>query len=323
MRRWICVLALFALLMPALPAMAQDYPTKPVRLVVPFPGGSSSDAVARVIADRLGARLGQSVVIDNRPGASGTIGATEIVRAAPDGYTFGLFSTSTTTVAPHLNPDLQYDPRKDIAPISMIGGAPYVLVVYPGLKANTLKEFIDYAKKNPGKINYGSAGVASLAFLATSDFANRVDIDIVHVPYKAAAQTVPDMISGRLESQFATIAVALPSIRGGKLRALATTGKQRLAILPDVPTVMEAGVPGYEATLWFAFAMPKGVPDAVIQRLNKELTEILTSTDGRKALENLGLTPEPGPPQAVLDRINSEYERWGAVAEKAGIKKTK
>jgi tripartite-type tricarboxylate transporter receptor subunit TctC len=304
-------------------AASGDWPQRSVRLVVPFPGGSSSDAVARVIADRLTSRLGQPVVIDNRPGASGNIGAEAIVRSEPDGYTFGLFSTSTTTVAPHLSKNLSYDPRKDIKPIGMIGGAPYVVVVYPGMPVKTLKEFVDYAKANPKKINYGSAGVASLAFLATSHFEAVTGIEMTHVPYKAAAQTVPDMISGRLESQFATIAVALPAIRGNQLRALAVTGSKRLALLPDVPTVQEAGVPNYEAQLWFAFALPAKAPDAVAARLNRELNAILTSDDGRKALENLGLTPEPGPPDAVTRRIESEYKRWGEVAERAGVKVTK
>jgi tripartite-type tricarboxylate transporter receptor subunit TctC len=302
---------------------AGDWPNRPVRLIVPFPGGSSSDAVARAIADRLGPRLGQPVVIENRPGASGNIGADAVVKAEPDGYTFGLFSTSTATVAPHLSKNLTYDPRKDIKPIGMIGGAPYIVVVYPGMPVKTLKDFIAYAKANPGKVNYGSAGVASLAFLATYYFESTTGIQMTHVPYKAAAQTVPDMISGRLESQFATVAVALPSVRSGALRALAVTGSQRLALVPDVPTVAEAGVPGYDAQLWFAFALPANAPDAVAQRLNRELNAVLNSDDGKKALEGLGLTPEPGPPEAVTKRIDVEYKRWGEVAERAGIKVTK
>ncbi len=310
----------------AAPAVAQnapgDWPSRPVRLIVPFPGGSSSDAVARAIADRLGPRLGQPVVIENRPGASGNIGADAVVKAEPDGYTFGLFSTSTLTVAPHLSKNLTYDPRKDIKPIGMIGGAPYVVVVYPGMPVKSLKEFIAYAKANPGKVNYASAGVASLAFLATSYFESMTGITMTHVPYKAAAQTVPDMISGRLESQFATVAVALPSVRSGQLRALAVTGKQRLALLPDVPTVAEAGVPGYDAQLWFTFALPVKTPDAIAQKLNRELNAVLISAEGKAALENLGLTPEPGPPEAVSQRIEVEHKRWGEVAARAGIKVT-
>ena len=310
----------------AQPAQAQSndkWPSKPLRVIVPFPAGSSSDAVARVIAEQLGPRLGQQVVVDNRPGASGNIGADALVRSEPDGYTFGLFSTSTSTVAPHLNPNLSYDPLKDIKPVGMIGGAPYIVVVYPGLKATTLKEFIELAKASPGKISYGSAGVASLAFLATSHFEHMTGIEMVHVPYKSASQTVPDMVSGRLESQFATMAVSLPGVKAGQLRALAVTGKERLALLPDVPTVAESGVKGYEAELWFAFAMPNGSPDEAVKGLNEALNAVLRSDEGRKALENLGLTPQPGPPEAVTEQIAREHKRWGEVAERAGIKKTK
>jgi tripartite-type tricarboxylate transporter receptor subunit TctC len=201
----------------------------------------------------------------------------------------------------------------------MVGGAPYVLVIYPGLPAKTMKELIALAKKQPGKLNFGSAGVTSLAYLATAQFADQVGIKITHVPYKAAAQTVPDMLTGRLEIQFATIAVARPSIDGGKLRALAVTGKERMTIFPTVPTVAEAGLPGYEATLWFALAMPNGTPDAIVSRFNKELTALLKEKETHAALEKLGLTPEPGTPQVVMARIKSEHKRWGEVARRAGI----
>jgi len=333
MLRWIG--AALAALLAAAPFMTQvmtqpayaqadgNWPSKPVRVIVPFPAGSSSDAVARVIADRLGPHLGQQVVVDNRPGASGNIGADALVRSEPDGYTFGLFSASTATVAPHLNANLSYDPLKDIKPVGMIGGAPYIVVVYPGLGVKSLKEFVELAKAKPGKISYGSAGVASLAFLATSHFESVTGIEMTHVPYKSASQTVPDMVSGRLESQFATVAVSLPSIQSGKLRALAVTGKERLALLPDVPTVAEAGVPGYDAELWFSFAMPVGAPDVAVKRLNEALNTVLRSKEGREALEKLGLTPQPGPPEAVTEQIAREHKRWGEVAERAGIKKSK
>jgi tripartite-type tricarboxylate transporter receptor subunit TctC len=203
----------------------------------------------------------------------------------------------------------------------MIGGAPYVLVIYPGLPAKTMKDLIALAKKQPGKLNFGSAGVTSLAFLATAQFADLVGIDITHVPYKAASQTVPDMLTGRLEMQFATIAVARPSIDAGQLRALAVTGKERLPIFPTVPTVAQAGLPGFEATLWFALAMPVGTPDGIVNRLNKEFTALLNDKETRKALENLGVTAEPGTPAAVMERIRSEHKRWGEVAKKAGVAK--
>jgi tripartite-type tricarboxylate transporter receptor subunit TctC len=303
----------------AVPAAAQDWPQKPITAVVPFPPGSSSDAVVRLLAEHLSPRLGQPVVIDNRPGAGGTIGATSLSRSDADGYTFGLLSTSTATVAPNLRPNLAYNPLKDFSLLGMVGGAPYIVVIYPGLPIKNLQGLIDYAKANPGKLNYGSAGVTSLANLATVSFAQTTGIDIKHVPYKAAAQTVPDMLSGRLEMQFATIAVARPSVEGGKLRALAVTSPKRLPIFPDVPTVMEAGVPDFSATLWFVLAMPAGVPDAIVTRFNRALNEVLSSEKGRTGLLGFGLAAEPGPPGAARDQIVREMKRWGEVAGRAGL----
>src|SRR5712692_4708206 len=222
------------------------WPQRPIRLVVPFPAGSSTDIIARIIAQKLGPRLGQQIVIENRSGASGNIGAETVAKATPDGYTIGIATASTHAVAASLSANLPYDPIKDFAPVGMIGSQPYVLVVYPGLPAHSLSELIALAKAKPGTLNYGSAGVASLAHLATALFASMASVDIVHVPYKSSSQSMTDMITGRLDMQFATIAPSLPSIRAGQLRALVISGKKRATVLAEVPTVAESGIAGYE-----------------------------------------------------------------------------
>jgi tripartite-type tricarboxylate transporter receptor subunit TctC len=280
----------------ALPAaLAQDgeggWPERPLRLVVPFPAGSSTDIVARIIAQKLASRLGQQVVIENRAGASGNIGA-----------------------------EMVDDPIADFAPVGMIGSQPYVLVVFPGLPVHRLSELIALAKVKPGTLNYGSAGVASLAHLATALFASMASVDIVHVPYKSSSQSMTDMITGRLDMQLATIAPSLPNIRAGLLRALATSGSERVAVLPQVPTVAEAGIAGYEAALWISFVAPAGTQPSPLARLNRELNAILDSAEGREALVAQGMMPEPGPPQALTTRTRADIEKWRGVAAKAGIK---
>jgi tripartite-type tricarboxylate transporter receptor subunit TctC len=296
------------------------WPDRPLRLIVPFPAGASTDIIARIVAQKLGTRLGQQVVIENRAGASGNIGADALAKAAPDGYTLGIATASTHAVAASLSAALPYDPLKDFAPVAMLGGQPYVLVLYPGVPARNLAELVALAKAKPGQLNYGSAGVASLAHLATALFANMAGIEITHVPYKSSAQSVTDMITGRLDMQFATIAPTLPNIRAGQLRALVSSGKARAAVLPEVPTVAESGLAGYEASLWVALMMPAATSPAIVARLNREVNEILASAEGRDALVAQGVDAEIGPPQAVTERIRADIVKWRGVVAKAGIK---
>ncbi len=298
----------------------RSWPDRPLRLIVPFPAGSSTDLVARLVGQRLSARLGQQVVIDNRAGASGNIGADAISKAAPDGYTLGIATASTHALAVSLSTNLPYDPIKDFAPVAMIGSQPYVLVIYPGLPARNISELIALAKAKPGTLNYGSAGVASLAHLAAALFANLAGISLTHVPYKSSAQSTTDMITGRLDMQFATIGPTLANIQAGKLRALVTTGTRRASALPDVPTVAEAALPGYEAVLWMALVMPPTTPSAVTARLNREVNDILSSADVKEALVAQGLDAEPSPPEAVTQRIRADIDKWRGVIAKAGIR---
>ena len=305
-------------------AMAQapdaGWPERPIRLVVPFPAGSSTDIIARIIAQKLGHRVGQQIVIENRAGASGNIGADAVAKAAPDGYTIGIATASTHAVAASLSANLPYDPIRDFAPVSMIGSQPYVLVLYPGLPAHNLAELLALAKAKPGTLNYGSAGVASLAHLATALLASMAGVTLTHVPYKSSAQSVTDMMTGRLDMQFATIAPTLPNIQAGQLRALVTSGRTRVVALPEVPTVAKSGIAGYEAALWVSFVAPPATPAAIVARLNREVNEILSSAEGKEALVAQGMEAQPGPPDAVTERIQTDIEKWRAVVTKAGIR---
>jgi len=304
----------------AIAAGEDGLPERPLRLVVPFPAGSSTDIIARIVAQKLSPRLGQQIVIENRAGASGNIGADAVAKAAPDGYTIGIATASTHAVAASLSPNLPYDPIRDFAPVGMIGSQPYVLVLHPALPARNLAELIALAKAKPGTLNYGSAGIASLAHLATELFASMAGVNIIHVPYKSSSQSMTDMITGRLDMQFATIAPSLPTIRAGQLRALVTSGKTRVAALPELPTVAEAGIAGYEAALWVSFVVPSGTPPRIIARLNREVNDVLESSDGTEALVAQGMAPEPGPPEALTERIRGDIEKWRGVAAKAGIR---
>ena len=313
---------LLALAASAATAFAQPaaYPDRPVRLIVPFPAGSATDTVSRLLAQKFSIRLGQQVVVENRPGASGNIGVDLIAKAAPDGYTVGLITASTHGVAPALGAKLPYDPFKDFKPISMIGAAPYALVLYPGIPVKTVSDLVALAKTKPGQLNYGSAGLASLAHLAAALFESETGIDMTHIPYKSSAQSSIDMITGRLDMQFATVAPTLQNIRDGKLRALATTGRKRVSALPEVPTMIESGVKDYDVALWIAYVTPAGTPDAVVGRLNREMVAILNDPETAEALRKQGFDPDPGPPEAVSARVRSEVEQWRALVAKTGIK---
>jgi tripartite-type tricarboxylate transporter receptor subunit TctC len=301
-------------------AAQTGWPSKPIRLIAPFPPASTSDVIGRVLGQKMSQRLGQPVVVDNRVGASGNIGADAIAKAAPDGYTIGIVTSSTHAVAVSLSAKLPYDPIKDFTPITMLANSPYVLVLYPGVPAKDIKQLIALARTKPGALNYGSAGPASLAHLAGALFANLTATQLTHVPYKSSSQSVIDLISGRLEMQFATIAPTLANIRAGQLRALAVTGRRRSDALPDVPTMDEAGVTGYEATLWFALVAPSGLPAGIATKLQQETLEILNSAEMKETLAQQGFVPDPGTPDALAAQIRGDIAKWRDVIAKAGIK---
>jgi tripartite-type tricarboxylate transporter receptor subunit TctC len=298
---------------------AADWPTRPIHLIVPFPAGSSSDIVARLIAQKLGERLGRQLVVENRPGASGNLGTETVAHAAPDGYTLGLANTSTHTLSPSLMAKPAYDPLKDFAPISMIGAAPFVLALYPGVPARSVQELIALAKTRPGKLSFASAGPATLANLAGVLFAKMAKIELTPVSYRGSGQEVFDVIEGRVDMQFGTIPPTLNLIHDGKIRPIAVTGAERNLILPDVPTVAEGGLPGYESVLWHALYAPAGTPPPIVMRLNAEVNAILRSGDVVEAFAKLGVEVEPGTPAALADRIAGDLKKWHDVIVDAGI----
>jgi tripartite-type tricarboxylate transporter receptor subunit TctC len=301
------------------PAFGQEWPARPIRLIVPFTAGSSSDIVARIVAQKLGERLKQQVFVENRVGASGNLGSEAVARAEPDGYTMGLANASTHAVAPSLSSRLGYDPVRDFAPVSMLGSSPFVLSVYPGLSARTVAELIGLAKAKPRTLTYASAGPATLAHLSGALFEKMGRIEMVHVPYRGTAQAAIDLMEGRVDMQFGTIPPSIGNIRDGRLRAIGITGAVRNPTLPDVPTIAESGLPGYESSLWQGYVMPARTPSGIIARANREVTTVLNDAGVRAALIEQGVEPEPGPPAALGDRMRADVAKWHDVIVSAGI----
>jgi tripartite-type tricarboxylate transporter receptor subunit TctC len=295
-----------------------EWPDRPIKMIVPFPAGSSSDMVGRIVAAKMAEGLGQQVIVENRPGGSTIIGTDAVAKAAPDGYTIELANTTTHSASVALNATLPFDPVKDFAPIAMIGSAPFVLLSATKLEAKTLKEVVALAKAEPGKLSYASAGTGTLAHLAGELFKGKAGVDITHVPYRSSGQSMFDLMQGRIELSVSTIPPTLQHIREGKLRALATMGERRNLMLPDIPTVAEAGVPGCEAELWNAILVPAKVPPDIIRKLNAVLAAV-ASPDVHQALTIQGIDPEPGPPEALAKRIASDIVKWREVVAAAHI----
>lgn len=314
------VAAVAAVMMSAqFTARAAEWPDRPIHLIVPFPAGSSSDIVARIVAQALGEKLGQTLVVENRPGASGEIASEYVAHAAPDGYTLGLINTSFTLL-PSLTATHQYDPIKSFAPVSMLGASPFILASYPGLPAHTVQDVIALAKSEPGKHTFAEAGPGTLANLAGLLFNKMAGIQITPVSYRGSEQEVPDLIAGRVDTAYVTIPPTLPLIRQGQVRAIAVTGAQRSPALPDVPTIAEAGLAGYEAVLWQAINAPAGTPAPILARLNSETNALLRESKTVNALARVGVEAEPSTPQQLADRIAADIRKWHEVIVSAGVK---
>ena len=316
-RAWALVFLSLAIGFP-LSSAAQDYPTKPVRLIVPFPPGGSNDVVGRMVAQQLSLRLGQQVVVDNRAGAGGTIGTDAASQAAPDGYTL-----LAVSLAHAVNPWLyktRYDSIKSFSPVAIFATGPNVLVVHPDLPVNSVQDLLALARQRPGKILYATAGVGSFQHLGAELFKLMAQINTVHVPYKGGGPAMVDLIGGHVHYQLGSLIQTTPHIRSGKLKALATGGAKRNPILPDVPTVSEAGVPGYEANNWWGIVAPIGTPKAVIERLSKEVGEALNSEQLKKAFAAEGATIVQMTPDEFGRFIEDETAKWGKVVKEANIK---
>lgn len=318
MRLAVALLSLFSIVSAA---AAQDaWPSRQIRMVVPLPAGSSVDVIGRLVAAKLGERLGQTVVIENRAGASGAIGSDVVAKSAPDGYTLGMATTTTHVTNAIVNPKLAYDPIKDFTAVALVGVVPYVLSVSPKLPVKNVKELLALAKSKPGALNYSSVGLGSVAHLATELLAGMTGVKLNHVPYRASSQAVIDLAEGRIDITFGTLGSSLPLIRAGKVRALAVSTAKRASQAPDVPTMAEAGVPGFEVSLWFALVAPANLPVPVAARLNKEVNAIVSDPAVIKGLDLQAMQTNPIPLDGMGGFIRNELTRWRAIAAKAGVK---
>jgi tripartite-type tricarboxylate transporter receptor subunit TctC len=314
------VLLAFAFLAFQGVAFAQAWPAKPIRLMVPFPPGGSTDIVARIVAQKLSEKLGQSIVIENRGGAGGTIGTAIIAKSAPDGYNLAVASTSTHVVAPGVYAKLEYDPVKDFAPIGLMAVSPYLLVVNPSVPAKTLKELVALAKKQPGRLNYASAGVGSTTHLAMEMLKHASSTYMLHIPYNGNGPAGTAVIGGQVEVLFGSLPALLPHAKSGRARALAVGTPKRSPSLPDVPTVAESGYPGFDASLWLAIMAPAGTPQAVIERLNRELNAIVAAADTREAFDKAGTEPLTGTPADLSAMIRDGVPKYAQIIKTAGVK---
>jgi len=301
-------------------AAADTYPTKPIRIIVPFPPGGPADALARIVGDRLGAALGQSVVVDNRPGAGGNIGMELGAKAAPDGHTLVLAPAGNLTVNPFLYRNVPYDVGRDFVPVTVIAAVPNVLVVNPQVPAKDLAELIAYAKANPGKLNFSSPGAGSGAHLAGELLKSSAGIDLVHVPYNGIAPAVTAVVAGDVQMMFAAAPTALPQVTAGKLRAIAVASPKRIAGAPALPTLDEAGLPGFDVTSWYSIVAPAGTPPAVVDRLQREIARALESPDVKAKLVGLGAEPVANSPADFAAMIKVETAKWGKIVKDANIR---
>jgi len=305
-------------LLAATPAHSQPYPNKPIRIVAPFAPGGGTDFIARQVADRLSQKLGQPVLVENRPGAGGNLGAELALKSPADGYTLLLIAGSYTVNASLYK--LPFDSGNDISPIIQLSQGPFVVATTQQVPAKTLPEFIALAKKEPGKMSYASAGSGSITHLATELFLNMAKISIVHVPYKGTGPAQTDTIGGVTQMLFGSVATTLPFVKSGRLRALAVTTPKRIPAAPDVPTVAEAGVPGYDVILWHGLIAPKGVPAPIVAQLNKAANEVLKAKEMEERLASDGVSPAGGTPEQFGKQIKSDITRWAAVIKQANVK---
>ena len=318
-RRLLNTLAAAAASTVTLPARAQAWPARAIKLVVPFPPGSSPDIIARVVAEPLGRALGQPIVIDNRPGAGGNVGTAAVAHAPPDGYTLLFTIQGPLVTAPQLSRSLGYDPAKDLAPVTLVATSPNVLVVDPGLGAATLTEFVRVAKARPGQLNYGSVGDGSASHLAMEVFMRRAGLSLVHVPYQGFPQIVTALLGGQVQASFMVPGIAMGQVRAGKLRALGVTTLGRVASLPDMPTFSEQGYPGFEAISWQAILAPAGTPTPIIERLSTELIRIIKSDEVRTRMLGQYFSARGTTPEALAQLMQTERAHWAKVIKAAGV----
>ena len=298
----------------------QPYPNKPIRLVVGFPPGGGVDIIARAISQELGQQLGQPIVIDNKPGAGGNVAAEQVAHAPADGYTLIIGAVSTFAISASVYRKLHYDVLKDLAPVAVVASVPNVLVVNSSVPAHNVRDLIALAKSKPGRINFGYAGTGTTVHFAGELFKSMADIDIVHIPYKGAAPAMSDLLAGRVQLMFDFLSAAAPHIRDGSLRALGVTSAKRSPVLPDVPTIAEAGLPGYQVLGSFRVLAPAGTPADVIQRLNREIAKVVERPEVKKRLLASAATPEHATPEQFADILKAEVAKWAKIVQKTGVR---
>jgi tripartite-type tricarboxylate transporter receptor subunit TctC len=319
-KKLVWALGLTAAALAAPTAMAQAYPSKPIRLICPFPPGGAVDIASRAIATELSKNLGQPVTVDNRPGAGGNIGGTEAARSAPDGYTLFMTTSGIQAINPALYAKMPFDPAKDLVPVVGLVSLNNVLVLHPSVKANSVAEVIALAKSQPGAVNYASSGSGTSIHMSGEMFKHLTGVNMVHIPYKGSAPAVNDLLGGQVMMMFDNIPSALPHIKSGRLRALATTGSKRDPQLPDLPTLAEAGVPGYESGVWFGLAVAAGTPKEIIAKLNAEAVKGAKSPDFVKRMTDLGYNIMGTSPETMADLLRAEVTRWGPIVKASGAK---
>jgi tripartite-type tricarboxylate transporter receptor subunit TctC len=316
LKTWPGLLA--AILSLALPVAAQTYPAKPVRLIVPFPAGGATDILSRALSQELAKKLGQSIVIDNKPGAGGTIGALAAAKADPDGYTLLLTTSSTHSIGPAINPRLPYDPETDFTPVVYVASSPQVILVPMSSPAKTLREFIEHARKNPGRLNYASSGNGTISNLSTEIFKTQSGTFLVHIPYRGTGLSIADLISGKVDVLFDSVVSGMPHVRDGKLRALAVTSPKRSALAPELPAVSEL-LPGFESVTWFGVYGPRGLPPEIVARVNQAVNAALAEPDLKDRFARLGAETTGGTPQAFAATVKAESAKWKKVISERKI----
>ena len=315
-----CVVALGFALLATTGTSAQDYPSRPVTLIVPYAAGGGNDVMARIVAEKMSRSLGQQIVIENKGGAGGSIATRQVAKAAPDGYTLGLGGTGTHAINPTLYPNVGYDPRKDFAPVGLIATSALVVLVNTSVPAKTIPELIALARRDPGKLNYASAGVGSGIHLGAELFATMAGVKLTHIPYKGSAPALTDLVGGHVAIYFSSLPPAIALIREGKVRALAVTGPQRSALLPNLPTVAEAALPGYESVLHYGIVAPAGTPRPIVEKLNAAMQAALAEADVRERIVADGAEPLPGTPEDYAADIDREETKWSKVVKVSGAK---
>ncbi len=315
----LCFSTLIFALFPHLSWAQSAYPKKPIKLIAPFPPGGTSDVLARLIAMKLSEGLGQTITVDNRAGASGNIGHEAAAKSLPDGYTLLLSNSSTVVTNPFMFKKLPFDPIEDFSAIALVASAGQVLVVHPSVPVTTLAEVTAYAKANPGKLNFGSGGKGIQSHISGEMYKSAVGVNIVHIPYKGTIQAVTDVLAGQIQMVFSDMVPAMPHIKSGKLRAIAVTSVQRSVALPDVPTMIESGVLGFESGVWWSIVAPKGTPTEIINRINLELGKIMQLNDVRETLGKLGVAALHSTPNKVAETIRSESPLMGKILKAAGV----